>query len=91
MLIKDGIQVISINQPLDDTLTGRLLEAIIESLDEFYPDNPGEKVLGGMRESASPGFYLCGKPPYGYKKVRVKDGVKNRQRTILGSQVMSGG
>jgi len=35
MLKKAGVQVVSINEPFDDTPTGRLLEAIIESLDEF--------------------------------------------------------
>jgi hypothetical protein len=34
-----------------------------------------------MRESASRGFYLSAKPPYGYRKVKVQDG--NRERTKL--------
>ena len=83
MLRKNGVQVVSINEPFDDTPTGRLLEAIIESLDEFYSDNVGEEVTRGRRESASRGFYLSGKPPYGYKKVRVKDGTKDRTRLEL--------
>ncbi len=77
-LRKNGIQVISITEPLDDTPTGRLLEGIIESLDEFYSDNLGEDVTRGMRESASRGFYLSAKPPYGYRKVKVLDGLKER-------------
>ena len=71
LLRKNGVQVISINEPFEDTPTGRLLEAIIESLDEFYSDNLGEEVTRGMRESASRGFYLSAKPPYGYRKIRV--------------------
>ena len=42
MLRKVGVQVISINEPVEDTPTGRLLEAMIESLDEFYSANLGE-------------------------------------------------
>ncbi len=80
MLRKNGVQVISINEPFDDTPTGRLLEAIIESLDEFYSDNLGEEVTRGMRESASRGFYLSSKPPYGYRKIRVRDGGKERTK-----------
>ena len=72
MLKKAGVQVVSIKEPFDDTPTGRLLEAIIESLDEFYSDNLGEEVTRGMRESASRGFYLCSKAPYGYRKVKSK-------------------
>ena len=60
------------NEPFDDSPTGRLLEAIIESLDEFYSDNLGEDVTRGMRESASRGFYLSPRPPYGYRKIKVK-------------------
>ena len=80
MLKKAGVTVVSINEPFDDTPTGRLLEAIIESLDEFYSDNLGEEVTRGMRESAARGFYLSSRPPYGYRKVKVKDGSKERTK-----------
>ena len=33
-----------------------------------------------MRESASRGFYLHSRPPYGYRKVKVRDGEKERPR-----------
>ena len=58
MLRKNGVQVISITEPFEDTPTGRLLEAMIESLDESYSANLGEEVTRGTRESASRGFYL---------------------------------
>ena len=80
MLRKSGIQVISITEPFEDTPTGRLLEAMIESLDEFYSANLGEEIVRGLRESASRGFYLHSRPPYGYRKVKVKDGGKERPR-----------
>jgi site-specific DNA recombinase len=80
MLRKSGIQVISITEPFEDTPTGRLLEAMIESLDEFYSANLGEEIVRGLRESASRGFYLHNRPPYGYRKVKVKDGGKERPR-----------
>jgi DNA invertase Pin-like site-specific DNA recombinase len=54
------------------------MEVIIDSLDEFYSDNLGEDVTRGMRESAGRGFYLSARPPFGYRKVRVKDGNKER-------------
>jgi DNA invertase Pin-like site-specific DNA recombinase len=80
MLRKNGVQVVSITEPFDDTPTGRLLEAMIESLDEFYSANLGEEITRGMRESASRGFYLSSRPPYGYRKVRVRDGSKERPK-----------
>ncbi len=81
MLKKAGIIVVSINEPFDDTPTGRLMEGFIEVLDEFYSDNLGEDVTRGMRESAERGFYLSSRSPYGFRKVRVLDG--NRERTKL--------
>ena len=73
MLKKKGIQVISITEKFDDTPSGRLMEAVVESFDEYYSDNLGEEVTRGMRESASRGFYLSAKPPYGYRKIKVQD------------------
>jgi DNA invertase Pin-like site-specific DNA recombinase len=42
MLRKKGIRVISISEPAEDTPTGKLMEAMIESLDEFYSENLGQ-------------------------------------------------
>ena len=74
LLRKQGIQVVSINEPLEDTPSGRLLEGIIEVIDEFYSANLSQDVSRGMRESASRGFYSGGPPPYGYRRVKVQDG-----------------
>ncbi len=39
MLRRRGIKVVSITEHADDTPTGKLMEAIIESVDEFYSEN----------------------------------------------------
>ena len=78
MLRKSGVQVLSINEPTDNSPTGKLLEAMIESLDEFYSANLGEEVTRGMRESASRGFWVSPRTPYGYRRVKVADGGKQR-------------
>jgi DNA invertase Pin-like site-specific DNA recombinase len=39
LLRKQGIQIVSINEPIEDTPTGRLMEGIIEVIDEFYSSN----------------------------------------------------
>jgi DNA invertase Pin-like site-specific DNA recombinase len=83
LLRKHGVQVVSITEPFEDTPTGKLLEAIIESLDEFYSANLGQEVLRGMRESASRGFYVASNAPYGYQRVKVRDGNKERPRLEL--------
>ena len=78
MLRRKGIRVVSITEQAEDTATGRLLEGIIESVDEFYSENLAQEVLRGMREAASRGFWVGSKVPYGYSKVMVQDGAKKR-------------
>ena len=80
MLRRRGIKVVSITEHADDTPTGKLMEAIIESVDEFYSENLAQEVLRGMREAASRGFWVSSKVPYGYRKVMVQDGAKKRPK-----------
>ena len=44
MLRKRGIRVTSVTEPADDSPAGRMLEGIIESVDEFYSENLIPKV-----------------------------------------------
>ena len=78
MLRRKGIRVVSITEHADDSPTGKLMEAIIESVDEFYSENLAQDVVRGMREAASRGFFLGSKAPFGYTRVKVSDGVKER-------------
>ena len=71
MLRRRGIRVVSITEQADDTPTGKLLEAIIESVDEFYSENLAQEVTRGMREAASRGFWVTSYAPYGYSRVMV--------------------
>ena len=78
LLRRKGVRVVSITEQADDTPTGKLLEGIIESVDEFYSENLAQEVLRGMRESASRGFWIGSRKPYGYNRVMVQDGAKKR-------------
>ncbi len=78
MLRRKGVRVVSITEHADDSPTGKLMEAIIESVDEFYSENLAQEVVRGMREAASRGFFLGSKAPFGYKRVKVNDGAKER-------------
>ena len=80
MLRRRGIRVVSITEHADDTPTGKLMEAIIESVDEFYSENLAQEVARGMREAASRGFWVASHVPYGYRKVMVQDGAKKRPK-----------
>ena len=77
-LRRKGIRVVSITEQAEDNATGRLLEGIIESVDAYYSENLAQEVVRGMREAASRGFFLGSNAPFGYRKVKVSDGVKER-------------
>ena len=77
-LRRQGVRVVSITEQADDSATGRLMEGIIETIDEYYSENLATEVLRGMREAASRGFWVAPMAPYGYRKVKVQDGPKER-------------
>ena len=80
LLRNKGIDVVSINEPLDDSPTGRLLEGVIESIDEFYSSNLGQDIKRGLRENASRGFFNGSHVPYAFRKISVRDGAKSRNK-----------
>ena len=82
MLRRRGIRVVSITEQADDSATGRLLEGIIESVDEFYSENLAQDVLRGMREAASRGFWVASYAPFGYNRVMAQDGPKKRPTLV---------
>ena len=83
LLRKKGIQVISINETIEDNPTGRLLEGVIESMDEFYSLNLAQDTVRGMKENASRGFWNGGKIPYGYEKIKIEVGKNQKNKLKL--------
>ena len=65
MLKRDGIDVVSITEPLADGPFGTLIERIIEWMDEYYSIRLAEEVKKGMTEKARRGG-LQSTPPFGY-------------------------
>ena len=82
LLRRKGVRVVSITEQADDSPTGKLLEGIIESVDEFYSENLAQEVLRGMREAASRGFWVSSYSPFGYNRVMVQDGAKKRPTLV---------
>lgn len=60
-----GIRVISATQKIDDSPEGRMMESVIEAMDEYYSDNLGLEVKKGLRENAYLGKHI-GIAPLGY-------------------------
>ena len=72
LLRRKGVRVVSITEHADDSPTGKLMEAIIESVDEFYSENLAQEVTRGMREAASRGFWITSHAPIGYNRVMAQ-------------------
>ena len=78
LLRKRGISVISINEQVDESPAGHLLEGIIEVIDEFYLLNLSQDTLRGMKENVARGFRNGGSTPLGYKRLMVRVGASEK-------------
>ena len=56
MLRRRGIRVVSITEHADDSPTGKLMEAIIESMDEFYSEIWPRRLCVGRERLPLAGF-----------------------------------
>ena len=83
LLRKNDVNVISINEKVDDTPAGKLLEGMIEVIDEFYSTNLGQDTIRGMKENAGRGYYNGGTVPIGYKAQKVQDGASKKTQLAL--------
>ena len=80
MLRRRGVRVVSIAEDVDNTPTRKLMEEVVEFMDEFRSWNLGLDVARGMWEAASRGFWISSHVPFGYKRVSVQDGPKKRSK-----------
>ena len=80
LLNKVGVPLISITEGVDDTPSGKMLEGIIEVMDEFYSNNLAQETKRGMVENATRGHSNGGACPYGYQRVTYEDNGRKRTR-----------
>ncbi len=80
LLRKHGVSVISINEQIDDTPSGKLLEGMIEVIDEFYSTNLAQDTIRGMKENASRGYHNGGTVSIGYKANKIVDNGTKRTK-----------
>ena len=72
LLLRKGVRLISISEPIEDGPVGRLVEHILMAINEFYSANVAEDSLRGLCELARQG-YLTGPALYGYDSVTVQN------------------
>ena len=68
LLRRRQIAVVSMNEQVDDSPAGSLLEGIIEVIDEFYSANLSQDTLRGMKENTQRGYRNGGTAPFGYRR-----------------------
>ncbi len=66
-----GARLVAVDQPIDDSPEGVLIEGFLDSLSEYYSLNLAREVMKGLKETALQGKHTGGPPPLGYK---VQDG-----------------
>ena len=68
-----NVQVISINEPIEDSPAGQLQEGVIELFDQYSSDVTSVEVQRGTHRLAERGFFVAAIPPTGMKKIKVLD------------------
>jgi DNA invertase Pin-like site-specific DNA recombinase len=70
-LSKEGIQLRSVQEPIDETSTGRLIENMAAAYAEFDNSRRTENTVAGMRTKAEHGFWQH-PTPIGFEKIGSK-------------------
>ncbi len=65
-LNKNGVNVISATEPIDDTPEGKLMESIFEGFSEYYVKDLELKISRGMTENVIKGKFNGGNITFGY-------------------------
>ncbi len=66
ILRDNGVELFSVIERIDNTPQGKLIEGMLEQMNQFYVANLAQNVLGGMKENAYHG-YSIGSCTYGYR------------------------
>ncbi len=65
-LKRNGVQVYSVLERLDDSPESVILESLLEGMNEYYSKNLSREVKKGLKENALSARHTGGKPPLGY-------------------------
>ncbi len=66
-LKENGLRVISVLEPLDDSPESIMMEAVLEGMAEYYSRNLSREVRKGQKEAALKAQHVTGPVPYGYR------------------------
>ncbi|HSU55811.1 MAG TPA: recombinase family protein [Candidatus Dormibacteraeota bacterium] len=66
-LLKYGVRVVSVTEPIDSDPTGKLMEGVLASVAQFDNDVRAARTVQGMRSRIKEGIFPWG-PPLGYMR-----------------------
>lgn len=76
-LKKNGVQVLSSKENIDNSPAGVLMESLYEGMAEYYSLELAQKVKRGMTENALAGKWTSGPVPFGFMRDENKKLVKH--------------
>lgn len=82
LLRKNGVDVVSVSEPLQDNPFSGLIERIIEWMDEYYLIRLSDEVVRGMTERAQRGLPNVA-PPFGYRMQNGEYVIKEDEAEIV--------
>lgn len=88
LLRKRGVRIISHKENLPEGPIGRLIEGVIEAVDEFYTANVAEDTLRGLKEVARQGYHPGGRAPVGYRFERSIVGTKRTGDALMRTRLV---
>ncbi len=88
LLERYGIRLVSVSEPVDDSPMGRLLEAVMEVIDEFYSLNLAQETVRGMKENARRGTQTVASRPsdIGGRRSKMGPGTRKWSSSLIQSK-----
>lgn len=80
---KCGIDLISMNEPIEDGHIGKLIECMLAAIDEFFSANLAGDCFRGMEVTARQGYRVGGNVPIGYHSEKKIIGTTSKATLVL--------
>lgn len=81
LLERLGITLLSVTQPMiDDSPEGKLLDAVMAAINQFYSDDLSRKTMSGMYGRWETGWWVSG-APHGYMNINKDGQIAKRAHT----------
>lgn len=78
-----GVKVISATEQISDSIEGKVMESLLEALNEMYSDELSQKVRRGINETLLKKQFCGGHVPFGYVVKNKRLVINDEQAEIL--------